>query len=70
MILSTTTLQHLQAFSCQVLHDADELREMTAEELTEVAQELTELKTSILADICCQESAEFTLNDTELISLP
>jgi len=70
MILSTATLQHLQAFSCQVLHDADELRKMTAEELTEVTQELAELKTSILADICRHESANLISDEAETIPIP
>ena len=70
MILSTPTIQHLQAFSCQVLHDADELRKMTAEELIEVTQELAELKTSILADICRHESANLTSDKAKTTPTP
>ncbi len=55
-VLNSSTVHELQALAMRVLHDPSKIRELTAEQLIDITEELANVRISILADVCKHES--------------
>jgi len=63
MIIKKETVHQLQTLAAQVLHNPQELYTMSVGELTEIINELNDIRLEILADICVSETADYVPGD-------